>query len=185
MTDPDFNALLDDYRGLESRVGVLMQGICTPFCSVCPTPCCRTAICREAEESPFLRAVHGGRQGFDSKLGYLGPRGCKLGNGRPPICHAFICGRILSRQSGDQRRFALEVLGDLVGWLGKKVWLNRHLVEAITAPDLRESNLGLFRKRLTTGAAVLAVLEDYFAGDRELDAAELRQLARIKKPLPA
>jgi len=185
MTDPEFNALLDDYRGLEARVGSLMQGICTPFCSVCPTPCCRTAICREAEESPFLKAVHGGRQGFDLRFGYLGAHGCKLGTGRPPICHAFLCGRILSQQDGDPRRFALEVLGELVGYLGKKVWLKRHLVEALGDSDLRASNLDLFRKRLATGAGVLAILEAYFAGDRELDAAELRQLARIKKPLPA
>src|SRR5687767_5043651 len=96
MTDPEFNNLLEDYRAIERGVGRLMQEVCAPFCSVCPTPCCRTAICREAAESPFLLAVHGAQQAFDPKSGYLGATGCKLGVGRPPVCHAYICNRIMS-----------------------------------------------------------------------------------------
>lgn len=182
MTDPEFESLLSTYRSLELRVEVLMSEACTPFCKVCPTPCCRIAICQEAAESPFLLAVHGSRQVFDAKRGYLGATGCKLGAGRPPVCHAFICGRILSQQPGEQRRYALECLGDLVGYLGKQVWMKRHLVEALTDADLGKANRTTFQARLTTGAEVMAILESYFAHDRDLDEVEIACLATVRKP---
>jgi hypothetical protein len=185
QTDPEFDALLEDYRTIELRVGRVMQAVCTPFCRVCPTPCCRTAICREAEESPFLRAVHGSRQAFDPKSGYLGATGCKLGAGRPPICHAFICNRIMSQQPSDERRYALDVLGELVGYLGKGVWRRRHLVEALSDEDLGRVDRGLFRQRLETAAKALAVLESYFAGERELTLGEMQILGTIRRPLAA
>jgi hypothetical protein len=185
QSDSDFDALLEDYRVIELRVGRVMQAVCTPFCRVCPTPCCRTAICREAAESPFLRAVHGSRLAFDPKSGYLGATGCKLGAGRPPICHAFICSRIMSQQASDERRYALDVLGELVGYLGKGVWRRRHLVEALSEADLRTADGELFRQRLETAATALAVLESYFAGKRELSPGELQILGTIRRPLAA
>jgi hypothetical protein len=182
MSDPDFESLLDAYRSLELRVEALMSDACAPFCKVCPTPCCRIAICREAAESPFLLAVHGSKQTFDAKRGYLGATGCTLGAGRPPVCHAFICGRILSHQPNDQRRFALECLGDLIGYLGKQVWMKRHLVEALSAADLRKSNTTTFQARLATGAEAMDILESYFARDRDLGQEELALLGAIRKP---
>ena len=182
MTDPDFESLLDLYRTLELRVEALMSDACTPFCKVCPTPCCRIAICKEAAESPFLLAVHGSKQAFDAKRGYLGATGCTLGAGRPPVCHAFICGRILSHQPDEQRRFALECLGDLVGYLGKQVWMKRHLVEALSDADLRKANRTTFHARLTTGAEVMDILESYFDRDRDLDDVEIACLATVRKP---
>lgn len=182
MIDPDFESLLDAYRTLELRVEFLMSETCTPFCRVCPTPCCRIAICKEAAESPFLLAVHGSKQAFDAKRGYLGTTGCTLGAGRPPVCHAFICGRILSHQSDETRRFALECLGDLVGYLGKQVWMKRHLVEALMEADLRKANRTTFQARLTTGAEAMDILESYFKRARDLDEAEIARLAMIRKP---
>lgn len=183
MIGPDFESLLVAYRSLELRVEALMSAACTPFCAVCPAPCCRTAICREAAESPFLLAVHGSRQAFDTKSGYLGAAGCRLGAGRPPVCHAFICGRILSHQESEHRRYALECLGDLVGFLGKQVWLKRHLVEALSEADLERSNTGKFQSRLDTGAEALVILETFFSGGRDLEADEIAQLAMIRKPV--
>ena len=185
QSDPEFDALLEVYREIELRVGRVMQAVCTPFCRVCPTPCCRTAICREAAESPFLRAVHGSRQAFDPKSGYLGTTGCKLGAGRPPVCHAFICNRIMSQQESDERRYALDVLGDLVGYLGKGVWLKRHLVVALSEADLRKADGVLFRQRLETAATALAVLESYFACERQLTPDEMQILAGIRRPVAA
>jgi hypothetical protein len=182
MTDPDSESLLDAYRALELRVEILMSAACTPFCKVCPTPCCRISICKEAAESPFLLAVHASKQAFDPIRGYLGATGCTLGAGRPPVCHAFICGRILRQQPGEQRRFALECLGDLVGYLGKQVWMKRHLVEALTDADLRKANRTTFLARLTTGAEVMDILESYFARDRDLDEVEIACLALVRKP---
>ena len=182
MTVPDFESMLATYRSLELRVEVLMSAACTPYCAVCPTPCCRTAICREAAESPFLLAVHGSRQAFDAKLGYLGATGCKLGAGRPPVCHAFICGRILSQQESEHHRYALECLGDLVGFLGKQVWLKRHLVEALSEADLEKSNMHRFQSRLDTGSDALVILEKFFSGGQNLEASEITRLAMIRKP---
>lgn len=184
MIDSEFDFLLERYRSLELRVEVLMSAVCTPFCKVCPTPCCRIAICREAAESPFLLAVHGSKQEFDRQRGYLGASGCRLGAGRPPVCHAFICGRILSSLPGEHRRFALECLGDLIGYLGKGVWQKRHLVEALTEPDLRKVSLGKFQSRLAVGDEALRILEPYFARDPMLDLSEdeIILLSAIRKP---
>ncbi len=182
MNGPEFGNLLVAYRSLELRVEALMSAACSPFCKVCPTPCCRIAICREALESPFLLAVHESEKSFDSKQGYLGATGCTLGAGRPPVCHAFICGRILSRQADDQRRFALECLGDLIGYLGKQVWMKRHLVEALSDGDLLNSNLTTFKARLATGAEALGILESYFSSDRHLEQEEIMVLGAIRKP---
>lgn len=185
QSDAEFDSLLEVYREIELRVGRVMQVICTPFCRVCPTPCCRTAICREAADSPFLLAVHGSRQPFDPKSGYLGATGCKLGAGRPPVCHAFICNRIMSQQESDERRYALDVLGELVGYLGKGVWLKRHLVVAISEADLRKADRVLFHQRLETAATALAVLESYFSCERKLSPDEMQVLGAIRRPIAA
>lgn len=182
MPGSEFDSLLKIYRAIELRVEVLMSSICAPHCRVCLTPCCRIAICREAVESPFLLAVHGAKQAFDPTSGYLGATGCTLGAGRPPVCHAFLCAPILHQQSSDQRRFALQCLGDLTGYLGKRVWLNRHLVEAITDSDLLKANHSSFQQRLATGANVMDVLESYFAHDLALNEREIAQLSVIRKP---
>jgi hypothetical protein len=182
MNAPEFGNLLVAYRALELRVEALMSAACSPFCKVCPTPCCRVAICREAVESPFLLAVHGSEKSFDPKRGYLGAAGCTLGAGRPPVCHAFICGRILSRQADDQQRFALECLGDLIGYLGRQVWMKRHLVEALSDTDLRNSNMTTFKARLATGAEALDILESYFSRNRDLEQEEIMVLGAIRKP---
>jgi len=145
MIDSEFDSPLERYRSLELRVEVLMSAVCAPLCKVCPTPCCRIAICREVAESSFLLAVHGAVQDFESKRGYLGASGCRLGVGRPPVCHACMCGRIPGSVADGHRRFALECLGDLVGDPGKGVWQKRHLVEALTEPDLRRVSSSTFQ----------------------------------------
>jgi hypothetical protein len=178
----EFESLLEDYRSIELRVEALMSGACAPHCRVCPTPCCRVAICKEAVESPFLLAVHGSEQPFDPTNGYLSATGCTLGAGRPPVCHAYICDRILNHQTSDQQRFALECLGDLVGYMGKRLWLKRHLVEALSDADLLRVNHATFRSRLENAAEVMEILESYFARDRTLDEAEIACLGLIRKP---
>jgi hypothetical protein len=178
---PEFHAMLEGYRSLEFRVCELMQKICIPFCSACPTPCCKVCFCREAEESPFLVAVHEARHAFDENLGYLGSRGCRLGVGRPPVCHAFVCSGILNSQPTDAHRYALDCLGELVSFVGKNVWRGRHLVEAPTEDDLRGANAAKFRDRLEIAESALIALKAFFTEDRNLQPEELRVLALVKK----
>ncbi len=159
-----------------------MQGVCGPFCGVCKTPCCRVDICREAFESPFLLAVHGGKQTFDKKSGYRGCTGCKLTTGRPPLCHAFVCDLIVKNQPSDHHRYALDCLGDLVGFIQSKVWQKRQLIEAMTEADLLNSSKILFDTRLLTAEAAFTVLDSFFTHHTQLGFAELQTLAKIRKP---
>ncbi|MEI6674234.1 MAG: hypothetical protein WCO57_03550 [Verrucomicrobiota bacterium] len=151
--------IVEQYRSFEFRVGRLMQDICVPFCMACRTPCCRVGICREAHESPFLHAVHGAIIDFDERHGYLSGNGCKLTSGRPPVCHAYICHRILAGQADDVRRYAIECLGNLVGFIGKRAWNGRHLVEALTDDDLRKVNNRQFSQQLQIAETALPILE--------------------------
>jgi len=181
MTDTEFTAMLIDYRSFEEKVGRVMQAVCEPFCRVCPTPCCRIDICREAVESPFLLAVHGAKELFDPKKGYLGCTGCRLKSGRPPVCHAFVCDKIFVAQTGDERKYALDCLSDLVGFVGKKVSQGRQMVEAMSETHLRASNLPLFRSRLSTASTALAVLDGYFTHGAELGVGAMEVLAKIRR----
>lgn len=186
MTDLQLLPMLEAYRSFETRVGEVMQAVCAPFCRVCKTPCCRVEICREAAESPFMQAVQNipplEKVPFDPKSGYLGCTGCKLKAGRPPICHAFVCSLIITRQPSDLHRYALECLGDLVTFIGSKVWLGRHLVETVTDRDLSAINLPRFKERLVTAEAAFTVLKSFFTRSTTLDEEALQLLALIRKP---
>ncbi|MEO7098525.1 MAG: hypothetical protein ABI162_04125 [Luteolibacter sp.] len=138
-------------------------------------------ICREAFESPFLLAVHGAGQTFDPKSGYLGCTGCKLTTGRPPLCHAFVCDLIVKNQPSDDHRYALDCLGDLVGFIQTKVWKKRQLIEAMTDADLLNADKSIFDARLTTAEAAFTVLDSFFTCHTALGFHELRILSRIRK----
>lgn len=179
---PAIAGILTTYRLFEQKVSGLMQGLCAPFCQVCPTPCCRVEICREAFESPFLRQVHQSAQPFDAKLGYLGCSGCTLTTGRPPICHAFVCDRIMTSQPSDERRYAIDCLGDLVGFLGKRAWRGRHLIEALSDADLGAANIEKFHRQLLIAEAAFVILHAYLADSRQPARADLAVLAQIRIP---
>ncbi|MEO8613812.1 MAG: hypothetical protein ABI600_01625 [Luteolibacter sp.] len=139
-------------------------------------------ICREAFESPFLLAVHGEKQTFDKKSGYLGCNGCKLTIGRPPLCHAFVCDLIVKNQPSDAHRYALDCLGDLVGFIQTKVWQKRQLIEAMTDTELLNSSKAIFDARLETAEAAFVVLDAFFTHHIPLGFAELQTLAKVRKP---
>lgn len=181
ITASEFNSTLETYRSFELKVSRLMQGICAPYCGVCKTPCCRVGICREAFESPFLLAVHGVGRAFDRTSGYLGGTGCKLTTGRPPLCHSFVCGLIVSNQPSDEHRYALDCLGDLVGFIQTKVWQKRQLVEAMTESDLLNADKAIFDARLVLAEAAYTVLDSFFIHHRALGFHELEILSRIRK----
>ncbi len=181
ITASEFNSTLESYRSFELKVGKLMQGVCGPFCGVCKTPCCRVDICREAFDSPFLLAVHGGKEAFDKKSGYLSCTGCKLTAGRPPLCHAFVCDLIVRNQPSDEHRYALDCLGDLVGFIQTKVWQKRQLIEAMTEADLLNASKATFDARLESAEAAFAVLDSFFTNRCTLGFQELSILNCIRK----
>ena len=158
-----------------------MQRICAPHCRVCQTPCCRIGICREAFDSPFLLAVHGATKPFDPKSGYLSATGCTLTNGRPPLCHAFVCGLIVRDQPSDLHRYALDCLGDLVSFIQSKVWKKRQLIEAMTQADLLHADQAIFNARLTLAEAAFTVLHSFFTHHSALSFHDLEILSRIRQ----
>ena len=182
MPCPEIHSVLDQYRDLESRTASLMQGVCGQLCRACTASCCRVEICREALQSPFLRAVQGTSTDFDDGLGFRGCNGCTLKAGRPPVCHAYVCHRILAGQPDDVRRYVIECLGDLVGFMGTGVWLGRHLVEMLADSDLHASNMPMFLSRMKTAAIALGLLDAALNHDGKLNAQEMSVLALIRKP---
>jgi hypothetical protein len=181
MNESKWEKLLDEYRSIELRVGKLMTQICAPYCRVCPTPCCRLDICKEAVESPFLLAVHGAGISFDAKNGYLGCSGCRLKVGRPPICHAFVCDRIMNDQKEDLHRYAIDCVGELMTYIGKRSWRGRQLVEAMTTSDLTQVDTVSLSDRLQDAFAALAILEPYFAESKAWEEHQWRTLLNVRK----
>lgn len=178
----EMRTILEEYRSLELRVGSLMRCICLPFCQTCATPCCRVEICREAFESPFLKSIESAVPRFDESRGYLGAAGCLLKAGRPTLCHAFVCDRIMNSQSDAVHRYALRCLGDLMSYVGRKVWRGRHPSAATMPDELSAMNVGRFRKRMVSAEAALEILDDLFTRNRSLGCAEFDTLAAIRKP---
>jgi hypothetical protein len=71
-------------------------------------------------------------------------------------------------------------LGDLVGFIGKRAWNGRHLVEALTDDDLRKVNIRQFRRQLKIAETALPVLEA-FLNHGKLESQAICVLARIRK----
>ena len=181
MIESEWETLLDEYRSIEKRVGTLMSLICAPYCRVCPTPCCRLDICKEAVESPFLLAVHGAGISFHAKDGYLGCSGCRLTVGRPPICHAFVCDRIMNDQQNDLHRYAIDCVGELMTYIGKRAWRGRQLVEAMITSDLAHVDMAMLRDRLQDARSALIILEPYFIESTPWTEQQWRTLLKIRK----
>lgn len=184
LSDHEFEEILTSYRTIEIKVSRMMHVFCAPHCSVCTTRCCRPDICREAAKSPFLLAVHQTTRTFTKATGYLGCTGCTLATGRPPICHAFLCGAILKALPDDLTRYALECLADLVDHLGKSLCRNRHLVEALTEAALRTVDIHEFLSRLQDTESAMFILERFFTDKIDFEPAEIKSLAKIRRPPP-
>ena len=181
MIKSEWENLLDEYRSIENRVGKLMSQICAPYCRVCPSPCCRLDICKEAVESPFLLAVHGAGISFDAKKGYLGCNGCQLTVGRPPICHAFVCDRIMNDQKDDLHRYAIDCVGELMTYIGKRAWRGRQLVEAMITSDLAQIERAMLRDRLQDARDALSILEPYFTESKSWTELQWKTLLKVRK----
>jgi hypothetical protein len=123
--------LLTEYAELERRVQSAISRVCRPLCAKCSQVCCRTDICIESRESPFLarlRAQAAPEVEYDSERGFLGPSGCRLPVGRPPVCYSFNCPTILNAQGGSVQVYGLQVISELINFAGRRALGSRHLV---------------------------------------------------------
>jgi len=96
-------------------------------------------MCRESLESPFLLLVREygtTTPGWRNKHGWLGPNGCRLKVGRPPVCYEFLCRALLTGQPNQGTRNRLISLARLISQAGRRALGGDHLVEIMTPERL-------------------------------------------------
>ncbi len=102
MVDIPFKILplLHRYSLMEQSVQALIASITRRFCLECAGHCCQEEICRESINSPFLNALVQ-MQGiaYDDRSGWQADAGCRLSYGRPQVCYAYFCNRVMEKQT--------------------------------------------------------------------------------------
>ncbi|KMY68546.1 hypothetical protein AAU61_02545 [Desulfocarbo indianensis] len=163
--DGPLAALAQRYAALEMRAGRLMRRACGPVCAACAKVCCRPEMCRESWESPFLALVRrwsGANAPWSPEQGCLGPQGCLLAAGRPPVCHEFLCQAILAAQPDDAARQRLQDLARLLTRAGQRALGGDHLVEIMTPERLARLKPSRLAARLDQAEERLASLERHW-----------------------
>ena len=141
MTHTQLLQLVDYYADLEIRVQRLMKQACRPVCASCLKICCRPEMCRESLESPFLvLAKERGetKPTWSEERGLLGPKGCALSVGRPPVCYEFLCQAILENQPNQAARLKLKDLAMVLTRAGQRALGSDHIVEIMTMERLAQ-----------------------------------------------
>lgn len=155
---PELREAARRYIELEARVNEVVTAACLPVCRVCADCCCEVRFCRESVESHWLRTIaavagHGAGE-FDGSKGWLTPQGCRLNVGRPPICYEFFCDAITHGEENPYRRYALKVMGRLVGFAGRKALGGRHLLTLNLFELQHRLRLEKLEKRLETAEVI-------------------------------
>ena len=156
--------LREAYLQLEVAVRRLSDRVCAPYCSVCTAVCCRAHLCGEARESAFLKSVAPPDEAalFHRETGYLGPSGCRLVAGRPPVCAEYICSP-MERDLGPERAYAVLALGKVLPWVGQRALGHRHLV-VLDAAQLPRVNARRLRVRLELAWTLVRAVERFLDG---------------------
>ncbi len=174
------STIIEKYAIFEAEVGAYITTICRNHCSACDCVCCKPEYCAEVLTSPFLRRLH---QRFASgaiysdDYGWLTPNGCALPVGRPPVCYQFYCRKIQDAQPTVHARYAIAILSNLVGHIGKKAYGHKHIVELEDAWQLQRINLSRFEKQSDEAASAFDLVRAYFEGK----IAELNPSAALMK----
>jgi hypothetical protein len=161
------SGIIEKYAAFEAEVGAYTARIFRDRCSACKGVCCRPEFCAESISSPFLDRV---RRHFvphavcDAVHGWLTPTGCALTVGRPPVCYQFFCSTIQDAQPAAQSRYAIAILCNLVGHVGKKACGPKHIVEVEDASQLKRINLPRFEKQLNEAAGAFELVRAYLDG---------------------
>lgn len=134
----ELHGVMEEYSNLEIIVRGLISEICSPFCTTCTNPCCRDDICRETLDSLWLSIIyelnHHEISNYNNSTGWLTDDGCGLNVGRPPVCYEFYCSTIMSELAGTYQKYAANVLGNLLSFIGKNAIGKKHLV-TLTDPE--------------------------------------------------
>jgi hypothetical protein len=169
------NDLLEEYAALEHGVHKLISENCIPICELCTTCCCRSDICEEAIESPFLRLLHKRSDLESMRYGFLTETGCILDIGRPPVCYEFFCDELLAAQPDS----LLRILGRLPTYAGQNALGNTHLVEIMQEEKLEHLAFQHLEKQMKECFQALEIIRSFFNDSSLPDNAD-RVLGRIK-----
>ena len=152
LRNAELSFLIDEYHDLEVLVRDLIWEICKPFCGKCEKPCCRENICWETLDSLWLRMVweskHLDINSYDESNGWLTVNRCALETGRTPLCYEFFCSKIMSSFAGEYQRYGVNVLGDLISFVGRDALNKRHLVTLSDPEELLCMNYGKIYERI-------------------------------------
>lgn len=167
---PSMNPLskiIEKYAAFETAVRVYSSKISRHHCSACNCVCCKPEYCAETLTSLFLRRLRqrcASDAVYSEGRGWLTPTGCALPVGRPPVCYQFFCRKILDVQPTAQCRYAIAILANLVGHVGKKACRNQHIVELDDAAQLQRINLSRFEKQLDEAVSAFDLVCAYLDG---------------------
>ncbi len=162
---PKLVIAIQKYKDFEQVITNSILKICQPFCSGCQGVCCREEMCRESLDSIWLSLIrisngHSIRSYSDSQ-GWLTASGCALETGRPPVCHEFLCNKIISELEGTPLKTIADDLGRLINLVGKSIGGRNHLVTLATKQELRRVNYDKLIKAIN-GYSCIAVKHHTF-----------------------
>jgi len=119
--------LFHAYVSLEEKITQRVSETAKPVCAECRETCCEEIICRESLHSTFLNRIIGFQDvQYDPEDGWMSAQGCRLGSGKPLVCHEFFCEDILKRFSSKAASIR-ELVSDFAG-IGNKAYGNTHLL---------------------------------------------------------
>ena len=159
--------IIEKYAAFEAEVCSYSKKIYQDHCAACKGVCCKPEYCEESLTSPFLSRI---RQNFvpgavyASKRGWLTEKGCALPVGRPPVCYQFLCDTILTMRPDAEFRYAIMVLSNLVGHIGKRALGGRHIVELENVSELGRINLTAFENQLGEAEDAFGHVRAYLDG---------------------
>ena len=162
----NIDSFIEAYIELESSISELMKTLFSSTCELCTACCCRADICEESTYSAFLRHLlrHADRNpsDMDDRYGWLASDGCALEYGRPPICYAFFCDELLARLPDVENRWATQVLGRLLDYVGENALPGAHLVEIEDDDQLKQVDTDPLMERIEHAQEIVAYITHFF-----------------------
>ncbi len=158
--------ILEDYAAFEREVIEFTAELFNPWCSTCKEVCCKADYCHENLDSAFLSLIrhrYFPHTAFSVGQGWFTETGCALTAGRPPVCHEFLCNRILGSHPRPLVRYAVNVLSKLITHIGWRAAGRNHLVEIMDPSDLSAIKSNAIDRRLGEARGAFQVVKSILA----------------------